>query len=95
MSLPLLPISAHGVDINFKGLMTLMTRVATVRKKIWKMKFFPGQGKVREFCGWSGKFRKNLESQGKVREFKNKWLWQADLRKFIYSVQVGKIGTSS
>ena len=37
-------------------------------KNIWKMKFFPGQGKVREFCGWSGKFRKVLESQGKVRE---------------------------
>ena len=31
---------------------------------IWKMKFFPGQGKVREFCGWPGKFRKDLESQG-------------------------------
>ena len=55
------------------------------------MKFFPGQGKVTEFCGWSGKFRKNLESQGKVREFENKWLWQADLRKFIYSVQEGNI----
>ena len=41
-------------------------------KNIWKMKYFPGQGKVREFCGWSGKFRKDLESQGKVREFENK-----------------------
>ena len=29
------------------------------------MKFFLCQGKVREFCGWSGKFRKDLESQGK------------------------------
>ena len=38
-------------------------------KNVWKMKFFPGQGKIREFCGWPGKFRKNLESQGKVREF--------------------------
>ena len=37
-----------------------------------KMKFFPGQGKVREFCGWPGKFRKDWESQGKVREFENK-----------------------
>ena len=37
-------------------------------KNIWKMKFFPGQGKVREFCGWPGKFRKDLENQGKVRE---------------------------
>ena len=33
-------------------------------KNVWKMKFFPGQGKVREFCGWPGKFRKDLESQG-------------------------------
>ena len=52
-------------------------------KNNWKMKFFPGQGKVRKFCGWSGKFRKDLESQGKVREFENNWLWQADFRKFI------------
>ena len=53
------------------------------RKNIWKMKFFPGQGKVREFCGWLGKFRKDLESQGKVRELENKWLRQADFKKFI------------
>ena len=33
------------------------------------MKFFSGQGKVREFCGWPEKFRKDLESQGKVRGF--------------------------
>ena len=37
----------------------------------------------------------NLESQGKVREFENKWLWQADLRKFIYFVLKGKICTFS
>ena len=41
-------------------------------KNVRKMKFFPGQGKVREFCGWSGKFRKDLEHQGKVREFQNR-----------------------
>ena len=52
-------------------------------KNIWKMKFFPGQGKVKEFYGWSGKFRKDLESLGKVRECENKWLWQEDFRKFI------------
>ena len=40
-----------------------------VREKYLEMKFFPGQEKVREFCGWPGKFRKDLESQGKVREF--------------------------
>ena len=38
-------------------------RVATVRESIWKMNFFPGQGKVGEFCGLPGKFRKELESQ--------------------------------
>ena len=43
-------------------------------KYIWKMNFFPGQEKVREFSGWPGKFRLDLESQGKVREFENKWL---------------------
>ena len=59
-------------------------------KNISKMKFFPGQGKVREFCRWSGKSRKDLESQGKIREFGNKWLWQAYFRKFIYSLQEGK-----
>ena len=59
-------------------------------KNIWKTKIFPGQGKVREFCGWPGKFRKDLESQEKVREFENKWLWQKVFRKFIYSVPEGK-----
>ena len=64
-------------------------------KNIWKMNFFPGQGKVREFCGQSGKFRKDLESQGEVRDFENRWLWQAVFRKFIYSVQEGKRCTFS
>ena len=45
----------------------LRTGLPRSGKNIWKMKFFPGQGKVRELCGWSGKFRKDLESQGKVR----------------------------
>ena len=55
-------------------------RVATVREKVWKMKFFPGQGKVREFGSESGKIAKSAESQGKVREFqkhvKSDGLWQ-------------------
>ena len=34
------------------------------------MKFFPGQGKVREFCGRSGKFRMDLESQEKSGNLK-------------------------
>ena len=71
--------------------LSVLGRVATVRgKHLVNEIFFQGQGKVREFCGWSGKFRKDLESQGKFREFENKWLWQADFRKFIYSVQEGK-----
>ena len=37
-----------------------------------------------------GNLKKDLESQRTVREFENKWLWQADLRKFIYTVQEGK-----
>ena len=67
-----------------------MCRVATVRENIWKMKYFPGQGKVGEFSGWPGKLKKDLESQGKVKESENKWLYQAVFRKFIYSVQEGK-----
>ena len=64
-----------GVPIT-RNVLVLETdvRVATVRENIWKMTFFQGQGKVREFYGWPGKFRKDLESQGKVREFENKWL---------------------
>ena len=59
-------------------------------KNIWKMKFCPGQGIVREFCGWLGKLRKDLESQGKVREFENKLLWQAVFRTFIILFKRGK-----
>ena len=72
-----------------------MNRVATVREKYLENEFFLDQGKVREFSGWSRKFRKDLESQGKVREFENKWLWQADFRKVMYSVQEGKRYTFS
>ena len=43
---------------------TKTPRVATVREKYLENEFFPGQGKVREICGWSGKFKKDLESQG-------------------------------
>ena len=32
----------------------------------------------------------NLERTQKVRECENKWLWQADFRKFIYSFKRGK-----
>ena len=68
----------------------VLCRVATVRGKYLENDFFSAQGKVRKFSVWPGKFRKDLESQGKVREFENKWLWQAVSRKFINSVQEGK-----
>ena len=54
------------------------------------MKLFPGLRKDKDFCGWPGKFRKDMESQGKVREFENELLWQEIFIKFIYSVQEGK-----
>ena len=42
-----------------------------------------------------GNLEKDLESQGKVMKFENKWLRQADFRKFIYSFQGGKRCTFS
>ena len=54
-----------------------------MRENVWKIKFCPGEGNVREFSGWPVKFRKDLESQGKVREFENKWLWQSSENLFI------------
>ena len=37
-----------------------------------------------------GSLERTWKVREKVRELKNKGLWQADLRKFIYSVQEGK-----
>ena len=45
------------------GKLSMLTKVSGLPrsgKNIWKMEFFPGQGKVREFCGWPGKFRKDF-----------------------------------
>ena len=43
-------------------------------KKFWKMKNFPGQGKVREFHFQSGKFKKKMkkvmEKSGNLKNFK-------------------------
>ena len=51
-----------------------MHRVATVRGKYLENEIFSSQEKVRKFCGWPEKFRMDFrESQGKVREFENKW----------------------
>ena len=47
-----------------------VVRVATVREKVWKMKFFPGQGKVREFGFESGKIEKVQKVREKSGNFK-------------------------
>ena len=57
--------------------------VAIVRENIWKKNIFPSQWKVGEFCGWPGKFRKDLGSQGKVREFENSYGRQSSENLFI------------
>ena len=63
-----------------------MLRVATFREKYLENEiFFQVGGKVREFCGWPGTFRKDLESPGKVREYENKMAMASSLQK-IYSV---------
>ena len=59
-------------------------------KNIWKMKFFPGQGRVKEFCEWSGKFRKDLESQAKIREFENKMAMAGSLQKIYLFCSEGE-----
>ena len=58
-------------------------RVAMVREKYLENEIFSMSG---NFVDGQG----NLERTWKVREFENKWLWQAVFRKFIYSVQDGK-----
>ena len=47
------------------GKLLFELRVATVREKLLENNFFPGQGKIREFCDWSGKFGKDFECQAK------------------------------
>ena len=63
-----------SISAMFKVIASMIIiRVAKVREKYLENEFFSRSGKVREFCRWQGKFRKDLESQGKVREFENKW----------------------
>ena len=51
-----------------KPFQSLGTGLPRSVKSQGKTKFFQGQGKVSEFCIWSGKFRISAQSQGKVRE---------------------------
>ena len=74
---------------------TFYIRVATVREKYLENEIFSRSGKSQGILWMVREIRKDLASQGKVREFENKWLWQADFRKFIYSVQERKTCTFS
>ena len=51
-----------------------------VREKYLENEIFSRSGKSQGICGWPGKFRKDLERQGKALELINKWLWQAVFR---------------
>ena len=48
---------------------TVTAGLPRVREKSGKLKFFQGQGIVREFCKLSGKLRNIVKCQGIVREF--------------------------
>ena len=58
-------------------------------KNVWKMIFFQVREKSGNFRGWQVEFRKDLGSQGKVREFENKWLCQSSENLFIL-FRIGK-----
>ena len=53
------------------------------------MKLCPGQGNVREFCGWPGKFRKDSESQGKAGKLKINGYGRQFSENLFYSVNRG------
>ena len=62
----------------------LLHRVATVREKCLENEIFSKSGKSQGILWrWPGKFRTNLESQGKVRELENKWRGQSSENLFI------------
>ena len=50
-----------------------------IREKYLENEIFSRSGKSHGISWMVREIRKDLESQGKVREFENKWLWQADL----------------
>ena len=70
---------------------TVMSRVAMVREKYLEDEFFSRSEKSQGILWMAREIKKGLRNQEKVREIENKWLlWQAVVRKFIYSVQEGK-----
>ena len=55
-----------------------------VREKYLENENFSRSGKSQGILWMVRTFRKDLESQGKVREFENKWLWQADQKIYAF-----------
>ena len=68
------------------GLVVYIAGLPQSGKISGKRNFFQVREKSGNFMDGQG----NLEKTWKVREFENKWIWQADFRKFIYTVQEGK-----
>ena len=62
------------------------TRLPRSGKNILKMKFFQVRELSGNFVDGRGNFERTSEVRKKVREFENKWLWQAVFRRSIYSV---------
>ena len=66
---------------DWKDAQAESSRLPRSGKKVWKMKIFPGQGKVREVWFESWKLAKIGKSQGKVGNFKIlsklRCLWQS------------------
>ena len=57
--------------VSQKEVSKVATGLPRSGKKFWKMKNFPGQGKVRELHFQSAKFKKKDKCHEKVREFQN------------------------
>ena len=66
-------------------ILSLSVRVATIREKCLENEFFSRSGKNRGICGWAGKLRKDLESQGKVGEFEKNSYGNLQKIYFFYS----------
>ena len=46
-----------------------LPELSQLGKNIWKMNFFPGQGKVREFCKWQGNSERGKSGNLKINGY--------------------------
>ena len=67
-----------GVKQSVKDFFMWWAGLPRSGKRYLENEIFSQYGKVREFCWWLGKFRKDLKNQGKVREF---CCWPGKFRK--------------